>query len=202
MAHSQQWQTLFDGRNTDAWRGYRMDSVPTGWQVVSGELTRVGEARDIITKDQYGDFELELEWKIAEGGNSGIMYHVTETGEATYETGPEMQVLDDQRHPDGKSRLTSAGAAYGMYPSPAGVVKPAGAWNKVRIVVRGPHVEHWLNGKKVVEYELWSADWNGRLAKSKFTRWPGYGLAKTGHIALQDHGDRVAYRNIRIRILK
>jgi hypothetical protein len=195
------WIVLFDGRSLQAWRGFRRESVPAGWQVVSGELTRVGEAGDLITRDQFGDFELELEWKVTEGGNSGIMYRVTEEGEATYETGPEMQVLDDARHKDGATRLTSAGSAYGLYAAPAGVVKPAGEWNAVRIVVRGDQVEHWLNGTRVVEYRLGSPDWEAKVAASKFSRWPGYGRAASGHIALQDHGDRVAYRDIRIRKL-
>src|SRR5919202_1955113 len=112
-----------------------------------------------------------------------------------------MQGLDDARHADGKSRLTSAGAAYGLYPSPAGVVKPAGEWNKVRLVVNGAHVEHWLNGQKVVEYELWSPDWEAKVKASKFAAWPGYGRARRGHIALQDHGNQVWFRNIRIRRL-
>jgi hypothetical protein len=196
-----QWRTLFDGRSLAAWRGFKKDSVPAGWQVVDGALTRVGEAGDLITRDQFRDFELELEWKVAEGGNSGIMYRVTENAEATYETGPEMQVLDDARHKDGQSRLTAAGSAYGLYGAPAGVVKPAGQWNAVRIVVRGNHVEHWLNGIKVVEYELGSPDWEAKVQASKFKQWPGYGRAASGHIALQDHGDRVAYRNIKVRTL-
>jgi hypothetical protein len=175
--------------------------VPPGWQVVDGALTRVAGAGDLITRDVFGDFELALEWQVAEGGNSGIMYRVTENTEATYESGPEMQVLDDDRHADGRSRLTAAGSVYGLYPAPAGVVKPAGEWNTVRIVARGRHVEHWLNGAKVVEYELGSADWKARVAGSKFEGWPQFGRAKSGHIALQDHGDRVAYRDIRIRPL-
>ena len=196
-----EWRTLFDGRSLEAWRGFKKDSVPAGWQVVDGALTRVGEAGDLITRDQFGDFELTLEWKVAEGGNSGIMYRVTETADASYETGPEMQVLDDARHKDGQSRLTAAGSAYGLYAAPAGVVKPAGQWNAVRIVVRGNHVEHWLNGTKVVEYELGSPDWEARVQHSKFKQWPGYGRAASGHIALQDHGDRVAYRDIKVRTL-
>ena len=196
-----EWRTLFDGRSLEAWRGFKKDSVPAGWQVVDGALTRVGEAGDLITRDQFGDFELTLEWKVAEGGNSGIMYRVTEAAEATYETGPEMQVLDDAHHKDGQSRLTAAGSAYGLYAAPAGVVKPAGQWNAVRIVARGNHVEHWLNGTKVVEYELGSPDWEARVRNSKFKQWPGYGRAASGHIALQDHGDRVAYRNIKVRTL-
>jgi hypothetical protein len=193
--------SLFDGHTTKGWRGFRMDSVPTGWQVVDGNLTRVASGADLITAQSYANFELRLEWDISEGGNSGIIYRVSEEAEQTYETGPEMQVLDDARHQDGKNRLTSAGSCYGMYPSPAGIVFPPGQWNKVRLVVNGNHVEHWLNGVKVVEYELKSADWMARLANSKFKQWPSYGLWPFGHIALQDHGDRVAYRNIRIKVL-
>ncbi len=196
------WTVLFDGTGTDAWRAYQRQDFPAGWQVVDGALTRVGEGGDIITKEQFGDFELELDWSVAPGGNSGIMFRVTEADSNTYRTGPEMQVLDDAKHRDGASRLTAAGANYGLHEAPAGVVKPAGEWNHVRLVVRGAHVEHWLNGQKVVEYELWSPDWEERVKKSKFVEWPGYGRATRGHIALQDHGDRVAYKNIRIRELK
>ncbi len=195
------WRTLFGGGSLDAWRGFRSSRVPAGWQVVDGALTRVGQAGDLITRDEFGNFELALEWNVAEGGNSGIMYRVTEDAPATYQTGPEMQVLDDARHQDGQSRLTAAGSAYGLYPAPAGVVKPAGEWNAVRLVVRGSHVQHWLNGTKVVEYELGNPDWEAKVAASKFKQWPGYGRAARGHIALQDHGDRVAYRDIRVRAL-
>jgi hypothetical protein len=112
-----------------------------------------------------------------------------------------MQVLDDARHPDGSSPLTSAGALYGIYPAPRGVVRPAGEWNLVRIVVNGHHVEHWLNGVKVVEAELGSPDWETRVKQSKFATMPTYGRNDSGYIGLQDHGDRVAYRNIKIRVL-
>lgn len=196
------WKLLFDGQTTRGWRGYQKKETPAGWVVEEGTLTRAAPAGDIITEKQYKDFELSLEWKISEGGNSGIMYRVTEGAEDTYETGPEMQVLDDARHPDGHNRLTSAGSDYGLYAAPAGIVKPAGEWNAVRIVVKGRHVEHWLNGTKVVEYELESPDWEAKVAASKFRQWPGYGRAPKGHIALQDHGDRVWYRNIKIRELR
>jgi hypothetical protein len=195
------WRSLFDGRTTAGWRGFRMDTVPAGWQVVDGALTRVGGGGDIITTDQFANFELELEWNVAAGGNSGIMFRVTEDSDATYKSGPEMQVLDDAAHRDGQSRLTAAGANYGLDAAPAGAVKPAGEWNAVRLVVNGPHVEHWLNDVKVVEYELWTPEWEAKVAATKFAQWPGYGRARSGHIALQDHGDRVAYRNIRIRVL-
>jgi hypothetical protein len=196
------WQVLFDGSGTSAWRGFRKPDLPGGWQAVDGALTRVGGGGDIITRDQFGDFELELEWKLAAGGNSGIMYRVSETEDATYMTGPEMQVLDDAGHRDGQSRLTSAGSNYGLHAAAAGVVRPVGEWNRVRLIVRGAHVEHWLNGQKVVQYELWSPDWEALVKESKFAAWPGYGRGRRGHIALQDHGDWVAYRNIRIREIK
>jgi hypothetical protein len=193
------WRLLFDGQTTAGWRGYQKQEMPAGWQVVDGALTRVGEAGDIISVDQFTDFELSLEWKLSPGGNSGIFYRVTEEGEYGYYSGPEMQVLDDAAHPDGRSRLTSAGSAYGLYAPPAGVVRPAGEWNQVRIIVKGPHVEHWLNGQQVVSYELMSPEWEAKVKATKFAEWPQYGRAPRGHIALQDHGDWVAYRNIRIR---
>ena len=195
------WRPLFDGTSAAAWRGYRSESLPAGWRVVDGTLSRVGGGGDIVTREQFADFELELEWKVQPAGNSGVMFRVTEAAEATYETGPEMQVLDDARHADGQSPLTSAGSAYGLYPAPKGIVKPAGEWNQARLVVNGAHVEQWLNGTKLLEYELWSPEWKAKVAASKFAEWPGYGMAKRGHIALQDHGDPVAYRNIRIRTL-
>jgi hypothetical protein len=195
------WRSLFDGRTTAGWRGYKQREMPRGWQVVDGALTRVADGGDIITVDQYANFELALEWKVAPGGNSGIFYRVVEGPERTYHSGPEMQVLDDAGHADGKARLTSAGSLYGLYAAPAGVVKPAGEWNAVRIVANGAHVEHWLNGVKVVDCELWSPEWGRLVAASKFREWPTYGRARRGHIALQDHGDWVAYRNIKIKVL-
>jgi hypothetical protein len=195
------WRALFDGKTTTGWRGYQRSDMPAGWTVVDSALTRTGEGGDIITTDQFANFELALEWKVAPAANSGVMYRVVEGPRQTYMSGPEMQVLDDERHADGKTRLTAAGSAYGLYPSPAGVVRPAGEWNSVRILVDGNHVEHWLNGSKVVTYELGSPDWEQRVKDSKFVEWPTYGRAKSGHIALQDHGDWVAFRNIKIRVL-
>lgn len=195
------WVSLFDGVSITEWRGFREQGVPAGWTVVDSAITKTGDAPDLISKKQYKNFELELEWKLKKGGNSGIMYRVTEDAEATYETGPEFQVLDDAVHADGKNRLTSAGAAYGLYAQPEGLLKPIGEWNTAKIVVNGNHVEHWLNGTKGVEYELGSPDWTAKVEASKFKQWPGYGKAAQGYIALQNHGDWVAYRNIRIREL-
>ena len=195
------WRLLFDGKTTTGWRGWKMDTLPSGWQVVDGALTRVRRAADIITTEKFKNFELSLEWKIAPNGNSGIFYRASEDDDAIYWSAPEMQVLDDAGHPDGQSRLTAAGSDYGLYPSPAGVVKPAGQWNQVRLVVNGNHVEHWLNGVKVVEYELGSPDWEARVKASKFAPHPHYGRNPEGYIGLQEHDYWVAYRNIKIRVL-
>jgi hypothetical protein len=195
------WHSLFDGHTADQWRAYRGDALPAGWQVVDGALTRVGQAGDIVTREEFQDFELALEWKVEAGGNSGIMYRVAEGPdlETVWQSGPEYQILDDARHPDGRRPETSAGSCYGLYPAPRGIVRPAGEWNQTRIVVQGTHVEHWLNGTRIVSYELGSPDWEERVRRSKFASMPRYGRESRGHIALQDHGDWVAYRNIRIR---
>ncbi|HET7040981.1 MAG TPA: DUF1080 domain-containing protein [Gemmatimonadales bacterium] len=190
---------LFNGTDLTGWRAFHRQDVSI-WQVRDGMIYQPGgDGADLMTVDEYKDFELRLEWRIAPGGNSGIFYRATEEYPEIYWSAPEMQVLDDARHPDGHNRLTSAGSAYGLYAAPAGVVKPAMEWNAVRIIVRGHHVEHWLNGQKVVEYDLGSPDWTAKVAASKFHEWPHYGLAPQGHIGLQVHGNEVWYRNVRIK---
>jgi hypothetical protein len=193
------WRLLFDGRSLDGWRGFRREELPGGWAVEEGTLVRVGPGGDIITDEQFENFELSLEWKVGPAGNSGIFYLASEEVGRIFESAPEMQVLDDAGHADGASPLTSAGANYGLHPVPPGVVRAAGEWNEARIVVRDGHVEHWLNGERVVEYELGSEDWARRVAESKFVEWPTYGQARRGHIGLQDHGDPVWFRNIKVR---
>ena len=195
------WRLLFDGRTMAGWRGWKQTTVPDGWKVVEGAITRVATGGDIVTTQQFKNFERTLEWNISPGGNSGIFYRASEDDEAIYWTAPEMQVLDDARHVDGKSRLTSAGANYGLHEAPSGIVKPAGQWNLVRLIVNGRHVEHWLNGVRLLQYELLSPDWEMRVHGSKFAPHPRYGRNAEGFIGLQDHGDRVAYRNIESRIL-
>jgi hypothetical protein len=199
-ASDNEWRSLFDGKSLAGWRGFKQQSAPTGWTPQNGELVRTGSGGDLMTVEQFGDFELELDWKVESGGNSGVIYRITEEGTRTYESGIEMQVLDDAKHRDGQNALTSAGSLYGLYAPPRGIVKPAGEWNTARILARGNHVEHWLNGTKVVDAELWSPDFRARHEKSKFKEWPAYAKATSGHIALQDHGDTVYYRNIRIRV--
>ncbi len=195
------WELLFDGHSTDGWRGYMMDKMPDGWRVLNGELTRVGPGADVITLEQFENFELTLEWRIELGGNSGVFFHAVEGPERIYFSAPEMQILDDANHADGRSALTSVGSNYALHPAPRGAARPVGEWNAVRIVVDGAHVRHWLNGVSTADYELGSADWLERVAASKFNEWPEYGQASTGHIGLQEHGDFVSFRNIKIRRL-
>jgi hypothetical protein len=185
-----------------AWRGYKDQAMPAEWKVENGVLSKVKSTNDIVTRDQFDNFELEWEWKIHEGGNAGVFYRGTEEFQKIYFTAPEYQLLDDANAPDGKSRLTSAAANYALYPAPAGVVKAADQWNSSRIVARGPRVEHWLNGQKVVEYESGSADWEAKVKASKFATWPKYGRITKGHIGIQgDHAGELAIRNMRIRPL-
>jgi hypothetical protein len=198
------WKTLFDGSSLDVWRGYKTDKVPEGWKIVDGTLYKDTRVADLVTKDEFGDFELSLEWKISEGGNAGIFYRGSEEYEHIYWSGPEYQLLDNDKASDNKSPLTLAASAYALYPPAANAKpKPVGEWNTTRIIAKGAHVEHWLNGTKAVEYELWSPDWEAKVKASKFKDWPNYGRAKKGHIALQgDHPGTLAFRNIRIRELK
>jgi len=197
------WRVLFDGTSLNEWRGYKSDRVPSGWRIENGALAKDTPVADIVSKDEFGDFELELEWRIGEAGNSGIFYRGTEEYDHIYWSAPEYQLLDDLKAADNKTRLTCAGAAYALYPSPPGHLRPVGDWNRTRIVARGPHVEHWLNGVKLVEYELGSPDWEAKVAASKFAAYPHYGRAARGRIALQgDHDGALAFRNIRIRELQ
>lgn len=197
------WRSLFDGTSTAAWRGYREQTLPAAWHIVDGVLTKSGSANDIITKDQFGNFELALDWKLSPGGNAGVFYRGTEEYDHIYWSAPEYQLLDDARHPDGKSRLTSAGADYALYPSPAGIVKPANEWNSTLIVVNGNEVQHWMNGQKLLQYELGSPDWEARVKASKFNDYPHYGRASRGYIGIQgDHDGTLWIRNVRIREIK
>ena len=194
-----QWRSLSDA---SAWRGYKSDSIPSAWTFTDGVLSKTRPVADIVSKDEFGNFELDLEWRIGVAGNSGIFYRGTEEYEHIYWSAPEYQLLDNIKASDNKTPLTRAGADYGLYPAPDGHVKPVGEWNATRIIVNGNHVEHWLNGVKLLEYEIGSPDWEAKVKASKFGAWPHYGRAAKGHIALQgDHNGALAFRNIRIREL-
>jgi len=195
------WRPLFDGRTTTGWRGFRQPTMPAGWQVVDGALTRVAQATDIVTVDEFGDFELTLEWKLPPNGNSGIFYRVTEEDDVMWHVAPEFQLIDNA-YKEPLKPVQLAGANYDLHPPSRDVTKPIGSWNQARVIARGAHVEHWLNGVKVVEYELWTSDWENRVRGSKFKDYPRYARARRGHIGLQDHDGPVAFRNIRIRELK
>ncbi len=198
------WRLLFDGKSFDGWRGYRMKGLPeSGWAIENGVLKIVPrtKGRELITVDKFDDFELSWEWKIAPAGNNGVKYFVTEQRPAA--PGHEYQMIDDAANPDGKvspKRLTASFYDV-LAPSSDGAVKPAGQWNQSRILVQGDHVEHWLNGKKVLEYELGSARVQAGIAESKFKPYPDFGTKISGHIMLTYHNDECWYRSIKIRKL-
>lgn len=199
------WQLLFDGKSFSGWRGYRAAEVPAGaWEIVDGTLHAKAGARtgDIITDKKYNDFELSWEWRVQEGGNNGVKYFVTEDRPGA--PGQEYQMIDDERHPDGKrGPLYQTGAFYDVLPPAADKPRrPAGEWNESRIVVRGQRVEHWLNGKNVLTYELGSEETKAGLARSKFKNAAGFGDKIAGHIMLTYHQDNCWYRNMKIRELK
>lgn len=198
-----EWKPLFRGSSLDGWRGFKTETAPEGWTVTNGVLSKTAGVHDLLSQEQYGDFELQWDWKIEKGGNAGVFYRVTEEYDRPYWSAVEYQLLDDANAPDGRSRLTSAGAVYAVYPSPEGVVKPAGEWNSSRVVARGTKVEHWLNGRKVGEYDTESADFQSRVQASKFKPYPNYAKARRGHVGIQgDHRGELTIRNMRIRELR
>jgi 3-keto-disaccharide hydrolase/glycosyl hydrolase family 2 len=197
------WKELFDGKTTAGWRGYRQKTLPDGWQVVDGALTRVGKGGDIVSLGEFENFELTLDWKIPPGGNSGIFYRVVEHDEDTemWMAAPEYQLIDDTGYPGTLKPTQKTAANYDLQPPGRDATKPAGSWNSTRILVNGSHVEHWLNGQLIVSYDLWTDEWNRLVAQSKFKDHPRYARARKGRIGLQDHGAAAAFRNIRIREL-
>ncbi len=203
------WITLFNGKKVTGLRGYGQKGFPEkAWKIENGTLKTItrgqgGQPRDLVTVGSFTDFEFECEWKVSPRGNSGIMYRVKETNRPAYVTGPEMQVLDDERHPDGKSNfpLRTAGSLYDMIGKGMKDKKynKAGQWNKVRIVCKDNNVEHWMNGEKLLAYKWGSDEVVAMIKKSKFKTWKGFMQEPKGHIAIQHHGEEVWYRNIRVR---
>jgi len=200
------WQLLFNGKNLDGWRTFQGKEI-SGWKVIDGVLNNSGigsdHGGDIITKVKYQNFELSLEWKIALQSNSGIFYHVNEKiGTAIYESGPEYQLIDDNGWPDKLRDDQYSGANYGMHAPKNAVVKDLSEWNHTLIIVDGTHVQHYLNGVKVVDYQLWDDDWKLLKENGKWKDYPYYGMASKGPIGLQDHGGLAQFRNMKIRVIK
>lgn len=182
------------------WRTYKQDATSEAWSLVEGVLTLDGKGGDLITREKYANFDFRFEWKISPGGNSGVMYLVSEDGGAPHFSGPEYQVIDTNYHEPSTERKCP-GALYDLYPCKPEAIKPAGEWNEARIVIKDRVVTHWLNGIEIVSVELGSDDWNQRVAASKFKKWERFGKNASGHIALQDHGNVVSFRNLRIKRL-
>jgi len=201
------WKLLFDGKTMDEWKGFKKDKTSDKWKVVNGEIhfdpSIAGDGGDIVSKDEYENFELALEWKIQNCGNSGIFFNVVEDEkyDQPYSTGIEMQILDNTCHPDTRFVTHRAGDLYDMIATKYVTVNPAGQWNKIKIISDQGKVQFWMNGYKVVDFEMHNEEWTKMIENSKFKGWDGFGLAKKGHIALQDHGDKVWFRNIMIREL-
>ncbi len=202
------WKMLFDGTKQSAeanFRGYKQEKFPDGWSVKEGALVHTpaadGGGTDIVTKSEYTDFEFECQWKVAKGGNSGIMYRVTEKTGAPYESGPEMQILDDEAHAS-SAKKNLAGSYYDMFPCAADVSRPAGEWNTARIVVKGDHETYFLNGVKVVDVDSTSAEYKKALAESKWAKVATFNATRTGRIDFQSHGGEVWFRDIKVRELR
>lgn len=202
------WVTLFDGTTTAGWHAYGKGTGTGRWKVADGavyvDTTQKGEGGDLTSDGEYDNFDLKLEWKIAANGNSGIIFYVNEDTTKyhnTYETGPEMQVLDNNGHPDGKITKHRAGDLYDLISCSKETVKPVTDWNEVEIKSKDGKLDFYLNGTNVVSTTMWDDNWKALVAGSKFKSMPGFGTYKKGKIALQDHGNLVWYRNIKIKKL-
>lgn len=203
------WVSLFDGKTLNGWHGFNKTGAIPNWAIEDGAMVCLGAAADahggdIVTDAEYENFELKWDWKITKGGNSGVMYHVIESKKYTapYETGPEYQMIDDIGFPEKLEDWQKTGADYAMTTAnEKKKLKPVGEWNSSRIVFNKGHVEHWLNGEKIVSFNAWDDTWKNKKETGKWKDYPDYGTAKKGHIALQDHGNKVYFKNIMIRVL-
>jgi hypothetical protein len=199
------WKLLFDGRTTNGWRTYK-NAPDDSWEVINGELhcrqKDVQHRADLVTNDQYASFELEFDWKVDKTANSGVLYHVLETQEHPYETGPEYQLIDDLGYPGKLEDWQKSGSDYAMHPPLKIASRPQGTYNHSRIVVDGDHVEHWLNGIKVADFKAWTPEWQQLKTTGKWKDYPDYGNARTGLIDLQDHGGGAWFKNVKIRVIK
>lgn len=194
------WQLLFDGESLDHFRGYKKDKPGDKWKVDEGVIKLTGRGGgDLMTKGKYEFFELSLEWNLPKGGNSGLIYRVAEIAGPSYKTGPEVQILSQMR----KGGKTDAGSCYALYGVTKANLKPNGQWNSMRLVIKpGNHVEHHMNGELVCSYQIGSEDWKKRVSQSKFKNWKEFGTVQKGHVCIQDHGNEIWVRNVKIRELK
>lgn len=203
------WKSLFDGKTLKGWHGFNKTGTIQNWKIEDGAMVCLGASKDahggdIVTDESYENFELKWEWKISKAGNSGVMYHVVESSkyEAPYQTGPEYQLIDDNDFPEKLEDWQKTGADYGMnLTNENKKVKPVGQWNTSKIIFNKGHVEHWLNGKKIVEFQAWDDVWMKKKTEGKWKDYPDYGLSKKGLIALQDHGNKAYFKNIMIKAL-
>ncbi len=203
------WISLFDGKTFSGWHGFNKTGSIQNWAIEEGAMVCLGAAADahggdIVTDADYENFELKWEWKISKAGNSGVMYHVIEDAKysAPYQTGPEYQMIDDVDFPEKLEDWQKTGADYAMHvANDKKKLKPVGEWNSSKIVFNKGHVEHWLNGEKIVEFQAWDTEWTKKKTEGKWKDYPGYGSAKTGRIALQDHGNKAYFKNIMIKAL-
>ena len=194
--------SLFDGKTLTGWRGYKTTAPAEAWKVIDGSIVLKGKGGDLVTVAEYGDFDLSFEWKVTETANSGVIYRVGLGETASYVTGPEYQVLDNEKAEDNKKQNHLAASLYDIVLKPSAKTKAVGEWNTGRIRVRGWHVEHWLNGEQVVDIDLAAPEGKALIAASKFKDWKKFASLPRGHIALQDHGHEVSFRAITIRELK
>lgn len=196
------WQLLFDGHSLNGWRTYQQDEAKSQWQVIDGALVLTeGGGGDLISQEKYHDFDLKLDWKISEAGNSGLFFLASESTERVYYNSPEVQLLDNERHPDNKIDDHRSGSLYDLIASPPSSHRLAGEWNHLRIQLLNRQLSIWQNDVQTVQIEIGSERWNTLVRNSKFIQWPGFGENESGHIGVQDHGDRVDIKNIKIREL-
>lgn len=196
--------SLFDGKTLSGWRAYQQDEVTDNWTVDDGAIRGSGQGADLITEAQFGDFELRFEWKVTPGGNSGVIYRASEDQQQSYQSGPEYQILDESQRNEDDPKVpptVAAGALYGLYGASEKPIPSSEEFNTGRIVARGNHIEHWLNGAKIVDCEMESDDWNKKVAASKFHAWPAFAKNAQGHIVLQSHNSPVWFKNLRIKKL-
>ena len=195
------WQLLFDGKDMSHWRNFKSETLSPKWTIDNGAMLLTKGGGDILTKKVYRNFDLQIDWKISTKGNSGIFVLADETGSMIYSHAPEIQIIDNEEHPDNKIDSHLAGSLYDLFAAPTTAHKPANNWNSVRIRMQDKHLQVWQNGISTLSIVIDSTTWNTLVANSKFATWSNFAAAEQGHIGLQDHGDKVWFKNIKIKEL-